>query len=179
MRFNRKKIKKTRGISLIEVVVYVALLGIISVFLIRFLLQTLDAYYLAQAERETISNARLLLETLDKNIAESRAVYWPTSRFNESSGQLSLITDSGALPEHESAFVDFWVDNGRLWTRKEGGSDAALSAASVVVSEFRLEWMLQGLGRETVRITLRVDYGGPKYKSSVTFHSSTALRGKY
>lgn len=171
--------KEKKGIGLVEMVVYAALLAAISVWLINASMHLVNTYFLLRAEREVMGNARVLLEYVTKNIAEASEVYALTSRFDNDTGQLSLLTLSGATPEHTAAYVDFWVDNGRLWTRKEGQTPLPLSSASVRVSKFRLERITQSLSRQAVKITLHVEYNRPKFTASTTVNATTALRGNY
>ena len=171
--------KFSRGIGLVEIIIYIALLGMVSIFVINSFIQIANTYQQARAEREVLSNGRLILETINKAIISSQEVYAPTSRFNDDAGQLSLITPVGATTEHITAFVDFWVDNGQLFMRQEGQGETALSAASVRINKFRMERIVQGLGREAVKITLRVDNAPSKFSASITLNSTSALRGNY
>ena len=179
MRFNNFNNKKKEGFTLIELTVYVALLGVISVFMANSLIQILSTYQQARAEREVISNSRLLMETITKNISSAQEVYAPTSRFNTDLGQLSLITAIDPTAEHTTAYIDFWTDGGQLLMRAEGHATTTLSSASVQINKFRLEHLFQGLGREAVKITLGVIYGTAPYAASTTLNSTTALRGNY
>ena len=167
------------GFSLIEILVYIALLGMTSIFITNSLIQIANAYNRARAEREVISNGRLILETINKSVEQAQEVYGPTSGFNNDSGQLSLATVVGADAEHTTIFADYYLDNGRIFLRQEGQSALPISAATVRVSKFRLERIIQGLNREAVKITLQVDFVPPKYASSITLNSTTALRGSY
>lgn len=178
----RQHMRTTRinnqGITLIEIIIYVALLAVISVIIANFLLSTVNAYHRARAEREVIANARLLLETVNKSIAQANEVYSPTSRFSQDAGQLTLVTQIGPPSGHTTAYEDFWVDNGRLWTRKEGAGETALSAASVRVVKFYLEEITQGLNREAVKVTIQVD-SASRFPTSITLNATTAIRGNY
>lgn len=176
MRFNKDNSK--RGISLIEIIIYVALLGAISVVIANFLIQTVNAYERARAEREVISNTRLLLENVNKSISQANEIYAPASRFHQDAGQLSLITQLNHTVGHPTAYADFWVDNGRLWMRQEGGGETAISAVSVRVVKFRLEQIAQGLNREAVKVTIQVD-SASRFPTSITLNSTTAIRGNY
>lgn len=174
-----KSIRNNTGIGLVEVIVYAAFLAIVLAFIINTLMQVVQTYQRARADREVIANGRALLETVQRVAAESFAVYGPTSRFQDDAGQLSLVTAHGAPPEHQNAYQDFYVDNNRLWFRKEGEAAYPLSAASVRVSKFYLERIMQGLARESVKVTLRVDANQGKYASSIELHAAVALRGNY
>jgi type II secretory pathway pseudopilin PulG len=170
--------KGNKGISIVEVIIYIAILGGLSVLIVNFLLQVTSVYHRARAEREVLSNARLLLETVNKSISPAREVYVPTSRFNTDLGQLSLSTALGAQTGHTASYIDFWIDNGRLWTRQEGGVNTALSAATVRVNKFKAERIVQGLGREAIKVTLEIS-SASKFPISTTLHMTTALRGNY
>lgn len=170
---------RSRGFSLMEVVVYVAILGTISVFIVQSLAAISDVYARATNEREALSNARLVLEAVAKAAAQSREVYAPTSRFGIDAGQLSLVSAAATSSGHETGYVDFWVDRGVAMTRSEGQAPAALSASSVGISVFRFEHIQQALGREAVRITVRADSAAGKFPASVTLQTSASLRGNY
>ena len=151
-----RRLFSREGMSLIETLVYVAILGMISVFIVNSLIKIVAVYRRAQAEREVLSNARLMMETVTKNIAYSQEVYAPTSRFNTTNGQISLVTPLDTLPEHTTTYLDFWSDGNRLLMREEGKATTTLSAATVQVAQFRVERIVQGLGREAIKITLNV-----------------------
>ena len=168
-----------RGTTILEIIVYTALYGIIAIIISNFLIQIINAYNISRAEREVLSNGRLLLETVTKSLAEAEEIYTPTSAFNKDLGQISLVTKTNVKPEHTTAFIDFWVDNGRLWMRKEGAEATPLSASSVRVGKFRLERLSQGLRRDAVRLTLQVNFAQQKFSSTITLTATTALRGNY
>ena len=170
---------KRSGLTLVETIVYAALLGLVMIVVVNFLVRIGDVYQRARVEREVVSNARLILETAEKSIAEAREVYQPTSKFQQNLGQLSLVTATNPTVEHSTDFLDFWVDGGQLWMRKEGQAAIPLSAPSVRITKWYLEWVLQGLEREAVKITLQVDSASTKYPSTITLNSTVALRGNY
>ena len=170
---------RQNGFGLIEMVVYVALLGILSVFTANSLIQIASAYQRVRAEREALANARGVLEAITASARGALAVYPSTSRFSSDAGQISLITRLGALPGHETAYVDFWSDNGIVFMRAEGGADGAVSAASVRITKLRFERMMQGHGREALRITVQADSAPGRAPASVTLSAAAALRGNY
>ena len=168
-----------RGITLIEIVVYIGLLGALTVFIVNSLIQISDTYGRARAEREVIANARLILETIVKTAAESQEIYGPTSIFLSELGQLSLITPVNPLALHKDTYVDFYIDNGRMWTKEEGKAAIPLSAIPVRITKFQLERIMQGFNREAVAITLQVDSALSKHPASIMLHTIATLRGNY
>lgn len=184
MRARQKSKKKNwllyiHGFSLIEIIIYTALIALVSIFVINSLIRVVDAYNHARAEGEVITNARGILDTVTETIAFSQEAYVPTSRFNVDLGQLSLISPAATTTGHTTSYIDFYIDGGRLWRRQEGQMAEALSAASVMVSRFRLEHIIQKFGREAVRITLTVDYSNKKFPRTITLQTSATMRGNY
>lgn len=175
------KNKNNLGLTLIETIIYVAFLGLVSVLIVNFMLQASRSYQVMQADREVLSNARLILETLDKTSAKAYDIYTPTSRFNTDSGQLSLLVPSENDANHENFYVDFWITGGRLWMRQEGQGEVAISASSVKVDVFNIERILQGLNRKAVKMTLKISYNGSLSSpvASTTLNATMALRGGY
>lgn len=175
IRFSRKRL----GFSLIEIVVYVGLLGVISIFITNSLIQIISTYQHARIQREVLSNARLIVETITKKIAYSQEVYVPTSRLNNNTGQLSLITPLDAPAQHTTAYLDIWTNGNRLLMRQEGQAETTLSSASVQITQFRVTRIFQGLGREAVQITLGVSSSAQPLIASTTLYATIALRGNY
>lgn len=171
----------SRGFTLLEAVLYIGFLGIISVMIVNFMAQISNTYHVLRAEREVVSNARLMLERIEKTVAQSAEIYTPTSSFNTNLGQLSLVVGGNSDPAHTTSYADFWVDNGRLWMRQEGQNAIPVSATSVKVDYFYLERIIQSLNREAVKMTLRISYNAPINWSvaSTTLNATIALRGGY
>lgn len=167
-----------RGMSLVEIVMYAAILSIISVFIANTLIAIVGVWRKAQAQREVLSNARLVMETVTKNIAYAQEVYAPTSRFNTANGQISLVTPFDTTPTHTTIYADFWSDGASVRMKKEGQAEAALSAPGVRVDQFRIERIVQTLDREALRITITVSSPLPGVIPA-TLTTAAALRGGY
>lgn len=174
---NNKKLDK--GFSLIEAVVYVALLGVISIFIANSVIFLVQAYARARAEREVLANARSIANYLATKIASSQEIYGFTSQFDRDAGQLSLVSAMAPTVGHTTGYTDFWADNGVAYMREEGGVITPLSAATVRVTILRFERIIQTVGRESVRMTIRIDAASQKFPASATLITTTVLRGNY
>lgn len=168
-----------KGFSLIEAVVYVALLGVVVVFVANAVVFLVTTYARARAEREVLANARQVLDRITSRIAAARETYGVTSKFNADAGQLSLVTATTTMPGHTAFYTDIWTDSGGIYLRDEGIPITTLSAASVRVTVLKFERVAQALGREGVRTTIRVDAAGTRHPASITLTATTALRGNY
>lgn len=175
------RFKFSKGFTLIELIVYVAILGLISIFIADNLSQIVFAFNKARAEREVINNARISIETITKEIQEASLVYAPSSVFNSTTSQISLLTTNSPSAGHSEGYADIYTDNGRLYLKKEGSSALAITSNRVTVTQFRAEHIIQALNREDIKIILTVIYNttSAKLASSATFNASVALRGAY
>ena len=167
------------GFSLVEIIVYVGLLGMALVFMVNSFVQVTAVYARARAEREVLTNARAVLAAIADTASAADSIYVPTSRFNSDTGQLSLATAAISISGETKSYLDFWVDGGRVFQRVEGQGSVALTALTVRVSQFRVERIVQGIARESVKATIRVDAAGTKFPASATLNATTALRGNY
>ncbi|MBI4137847.1 MAG: type II secretion system protein [Candidatus Sungbacteria bacterium] len=167
------------GFTLIEMTVYVGLLGLLAILMTTILVKITTTYQRTRAERAVVSNSRLLAETLSKTIASSREAYAPTSAFNTDAGQLTLVTGDAPIQEHETKFIDFWIDAGQLLVKEEGKPPSVLSAASVRIKKFRIERIVQGLNRESIRFTLGIEAAHSAAETQTTITTAATLRGNY
>lgn len=175
----KTRVKKNGGFSLIEAVVYVALLTMVSVFIANSFIFLATTYGRTRAEREVLANARSILARISAYIAASQEIYVPTSIFDADAGQLSLVTAATSTPGHTTAYADFWTDGGIVHIREEGSVPQPLSAASVRITVFKFERITQASGREAVRMTVRADAATGKFPASATLITTIALRGNY
>lgn len=174
-----RKLSSVRGLSLIETAVYVGLLGIVMILITDSLIQIASVYQQARANREVLSNARLIMETINKDIAYSKEIYAPTSKFNTTNGQLSLMSALASTSQHTTGYLDIWSDGSRVLRRKEGSATTTLSAATVRVMQFRVERIFQALGREAIKIVVSISSTALPLTASTTLESVTSLRGNY
>src|SRR3989338_2609617 len=86
------KLKAGDGFTIIEMVFYTAIVGIIGAVLTLFLLNSLKAYNKTQAIQHVFNNVNGGLRTITDEIRYARGIYTPTSVLNSDSGQLSLET---------------------------------------------------------------------------------------
>lgn len=165
---------------MLETVVYIGILSVFTVVIVAILTQITHTYNRVRVQREVVSNGRLVVETMIQQIASSQSVYAPTSVFGSNAGQLSIVTPVEAQPEETMNRTDFWLDNGRVWMRKEGSATTSITSPSVRVNQLRFDQISQSLGREAVKITLQITgFADAQFMASTTLHSTAALRGAY
>lgn len=174
------KNKKTgqRGFTLIELLIYTVILVIISLVSVSFFIQVVNVTETSRRSREALDNAKGALETITQEIRHADSIYTPTSVLDNPSGQLSLETSRDIPDDEESTYVDIYVDNERLYLRREGIPDQLITSKKVKVKDLQFGLLSDASSKPAVQVTLTVEYfdqaAGPS--NSVTLTSTSTLR---
>jgi len=167
------------GFTLIEVLVYIAVLVIVITVVSTFFLWGVRSNTKAKVMRETLDNNRRAMEIITREIKEAISIYAETSTFDSHPSQLSLETTKH-LPEGETTtYVDFYLSGTQLCFKKESQDPIALTSDKVEVSNLVFSRVITD-EIPSVQISLRVDYkdltGRPEYQASVNLISTVSLR---
>lgn len=168
---------KQKGFTLIEVLIYAAMLAIISLVVLIFVNQLLGVNETTRRTRESLDNARRALDTIAQEIRHAESIYTPTSVFGTNPGQLSLATTRDLPADENLTYVDFYVDSGSLYIKREGQSDQLLTSEKVKVTNLTFVNNSTG-GGDAIRISITVEYKDPITgpKNAVTLTSTSVLR---
>lgn len=177
------KNKKTRqgGFTLIELLIYTVILVVISLVSVSFFIQVVNVTETSRRSREALDNAKGALETITQEIRHADSIYTPTSKLDTSLpnfGQLSLETSRDIPNDEESTYVDIYVDNERLYLRRESIPDQLITSKKVKVKDLQFGLLSDASSKPAVQVTLTVEYfdqaAGPS--NSVTLTSTSTLR---
>lgn len=127
--------KKEKGFTLVELLTYIAILGIILVALISFLYWVVRAKSKLQANFALESSAHFMLNRLEREIRSAEGVYTPTT----SSNQLSLHTRRDVASGEESTYIDFYLCGDKLCMKKEFENPVSLTGEEVSVQNLNFE----------------------------------------
>ncbi|MCK5122589.1 MAG: prepilin-type N-terminal cleavage/methylation domain-containing protein [Candidatus Pacebacteria bacterium] len=175
-----KQNKNSAGYTLIEMIIYVALVGIITLFIYGIIL------FVYSNNKQTVnlvkinSNAYSVMERIRYEVENSNYIYLPTSstaNYDYKTGvdQLSLATGIGVSSPEDIAFVDIYLENGAVFIKKEESVlPIALTSSGVVVSDLSF-FYYKNDSRESVTIDITIE---PKNNSnsSINLISTIALR---
>lgn len=167
-----------KGFTLIELIVYVALLAVILTLAVQFILNVIDSTARMDAKEEVQKNAAAIVKAFDYITRHSQAIYDPTSDFAADPGQLSLVSGINLPPDEDETYVDMYADDGRFCVKWElGGADCVTSTRVEVTSLTFIE-MDQGSSIESVQMmaTLRFDSPRSEYYFTETIQTSVRLR---
>jgi len=156
------------GFTLIEMMVYVGIMAIVVTALVIFTSDSIKVNNKCLMLRVSLDNAERAVEIIAKEIKHARNFYTPTSVFDTSPGQLSLKTIKN-LPEGEKeTYVDFYIEDEKLYIKREGTISEALTSNEVRVTNL----VFRNLG-SSIQIDLTVDY--KSFSSRSAYQASTSL----
>ena len=165
------------GFTLMEILIYVAVLAIIVLAVSSILTWTISSSAKVKALRGVSDSARISIEAITHEIREAKSIYVPTS----TSTQLSLET-THYLPSGETlTFIDFYLcgpATSTLCFKKEGQAPIALTSDGVEVN--RLEFVFIATTTPSVQIKLGINFKNPQnrpeYQASTSVTTAASLR---
>ncbi len=171
--------KQRSGFSLIEMLVYVAVLAIIIVTLSELFFWIVRNQNKIKAIHEATSDASLVIESIAREIKSGQSVYLPTSVFDSDAGQLSLKTVAAAPSGEVETYLDFYLCQARLCLKKEGQLPIALSSDSTEIKKLRFSRIVTG-EKESIHIIVQADFKNPgniaEKRASVILDAIASIR---
>lgn len=176
-----KTINMRAGYSLVEIIVYVGLVVVIGGITSAMTMQMINATARARASTAAIDNARRVVDIVGREIALADSVYIQTSSFgNGATGQISLVTTQNKIAAEPFTYVDYYLDNGQIYRKREGANAEQITGDNVVVESFLLTHLNGNPQQEAVRFEVRVRYDSAGQNlqnlSAVTLVSTVSMR---
>ncbi len=177
-----RKSKNNPGFSLIEMIIYVALAGIVTVFIYSVILSIYFNNKRIVNLTKINSNTYSMMERVRYEIENSSYIYLPTSNMVNynydpvKTGQLSLATKIGALSPEDITFIDFYLEDGVVFLKKEELAPIALTSSDVSVSDLSFSYY-KNSWRESVTVDFTIESkDGSISNSSIHLISTIVLR---
>lgn len=171
-----KKEKKCIGFSLIELLIYISVLTLIILAAGSLFLSASRSSRKAKAARETIDNARRVIEVMTHEIREAKSIYTPTSVLSFGDGQLSLETTKYCPEGEVSTYIDFYICEQRLCLKKESQNPIALTSDRVEIEHLKF----YRVATSSIQISLKINYKSlstrPEDHFSINTTSTVSLR---
>ncbi len=170
---------RDQGYSLIELVVYVAVLAAFASLVVGIALTLGNVWGTARVNRALGRAGGDALERITREFRFARAIRPAGSAFNASPGALSLDTFTDPVSQATTT-IRFSVSSNQLVVSEGGGPDVALTPSTVRVDSFTV-WEVTPTARaSTTRVELILTAGaGTKLQKTATFSATGVLRGSY
>lgn len=164
-----------KGFSLIEVLVSTGIISVILLLLSSLVFELNFSNSKAKADRETLENARRILDQIAYEVKGAKSIYAPTTTSN----QLSLQTQRYLANGEETSFIDFFLCGTDICLKKEGQDPIILNSNTVSAGNLAFTRVVNG-ANSSVKVDLTVNYKNPNNdpagSSSVSLNSTTSLR---
>lgn len=166
---------------LIELLVYVAVLGIVLASLLTFLLWVVKSQTKTDAMRQVLAAGQRTLEVFSREAAGATSVYTPTSMFGSSPGQVSLETAQYLPAGETSSYIDFYKCEDKLCMKRESQNPLTITSDKVSLTNLTFLRLVTGQNRSSLQITLTLQAKTsspprPEYQASITLTDTITLR---
>lgn len=179
MIFNDKTKSNPRdGFSLIELLLYVAIVSVITAAVVGFGSWAIKIGAKTKANSEVINNARLAMDTIIYEIKKSRSVYNSTSVFNANPGQLSLAQLNATATESVD-YLDFFVCGQAICLKREEADPVALTNNRVRAVNLVFKQLLNPSAPPSIQILMTIETSSssrPEDKADISLTSTANLR---
>lgn len=170
-----KNTKNSAGFTLIEMIMYIAILAIVSVLVINVLFVMIRAFTDIRVARDINNVAVVALDRIVREIRTANSVDVANSIFSSTPGKLVLNTKD-SLGNNTS--LDFFVDGGIIKVIGTGTGSSPLHTPSVVVNSLIYN-LISGSNSSAIRIELVLVGKRGNVEKTSKFYSTVVLRGSY
>ncbi len=160
-----------RGFTLVEVLIYVAVLALVVGAVLSFLLFAADSQLALVSQRSITLEGSRAMEFVAKEIREARSIYTPTSVLDAHPGQLSLETKKAMSAGEQETFVDFFLCQEQLCMKREAQTPIALTSLGVKVENLVFRQVVSG-SIPSLRVELTLSSKG----NQTNFSQTVSLR---
>lgn len=168
-----KKINNQAGFTLLELLLYVAIVGTLLTSIVAFFGLALDSRVKNQTIAEVDTQGKHLMDTITQAVRNAQSVNSPGVAGNEA--LLDLETNSAA--ENPTVFE---LSGDSLVMREGANAPINLSGRNVVVSNLSFKNLSRPATRSTIQISFSIARVNPsgqnQYDYQQTFISSASLR---
>lgn len=156
-----KIFKNKKGYTLVEMLLYVALLGVITVVIVGIFFTISRTNSRVISLIEINSNAYSAMDRMVYEISSANNIYLPTSNFTNynyngaKAKQFSLVTKQAVPANETDAYIDFYLENNAIFMKQDGVTPIALTSSNVKVESLNFYYYKNGT-RESVKIDFTV-----------------------
>lgn len=168
--------KKTKGIGLLELVIYVALLAILTVGAVNAIIAAYTVMTRARLERAVNTEGELAMQRIIREIRNAYDIDTGNSIFNAHPGALRLLTYADAAGSIETT-ADIRVTSNLLHLNKATTSVDLTSATSIDSLVFRN--LNPTTTPKAVRVELMLTASSSRFMIERSFYGTATLRGSY
>ncbi len=170
---------RKQGFNLIEMVIYIAILSVVSIFVVDSLFKILEAFYRYRVSSSINTSAAVAMERMVREIRLADDIVVGSSVFDANPGHLFLNTID---PVTETATtIEFFASGNELMVKKGSGAAVALTHPDLELENliFRQIATFTNMYSKAVKIELELMAGRGRYQKTINFYDTAVLRRSY
>jgi len=137
--------KNKKGYSMVELMIYLALLITVSVLVVDNIISLFKNYSIVKSNQEIEYNAINILDKLTRDTRRSKNVILNQSSFEIPQGAVALNTASNT--------IKFYLEDNKIKYMQDGNFVDNLSTKSVTVNNFKI-YYISSTSTEAIRVEL-------------------------
>lgn len=158
---------RQKGATLIEILLYFAIIGVVLLAAMSFSLQVIDLTKRSDSFHEIQSNINLISERIVSTIQQADSVDDAGSIFDNDAGTLSLnVTPSGKSPTR------FYIAEDTVYMKEGSTAEVKLSSDLVTCNQLRFRKISYPKAPDLIVIDAEFEY----LQQTLSFHTSASLR---
>ncbi|MFH1956190.1 MAG: type II secretion system protein [Patescibacteria group bacterium] len=168
---------KKGGFTLIEIIIYTAILALIFALVVNSLAVVIKAFNQGRLAIKINNSAEV---AVDRMVREIRAAYDidGNSVFDSHPGRLILITDSLITPGSTTT-LEFNLDLGRIMVEEEGDIVEALTSSDLTVTNLVFRQISASSTSKAIKIEMEIHGLSGNYQKTENFYNTAILRKSY
>ncbi len=162
-----------KGFSLVETIVYIALLAIIFIVVINSLVAIMSSYYSIKSSKDIENSAMLGLDRIERDIKNAASISSISTSTNPNSITVNTFDANG-----NPLVSQFYVATGTLSVNENGSYSGPLSVSGVKVTSLLFSPINTG-NSSGVRIQMTLQAGTSSAFKVKNFYDTAMMRGSY
>ena len=164
------------GSSLLETLIYAAILGLVAVLTTSSILAMMKSYVSVKMSRDLNFSASVAMERMANEIRLAGDIDDVGSIFAVSPGKLKLdTTDSSDSP----VTIEFFLSGAGIFVQEGVGTPEALTASTTEITSLIFNKITASNTSKAVKINLTAKVKGGRMEKTEKFYNTAILRGSY
>ncbi len=164
---------KKHGFTLVEMIIYIAFFGVLSVLAIDSTFIVMKSFHSLRLTQNINQSATVGLERMSREIRNAYGIDTVNSTFGSNPGRLTLNTKDGA---GVNTTIEFYVNDNQLFL-KEGGIDKGSLMTKNAVLTNLVFYQIANPESRAVKIEMTIRDTRGDLQKNVNFYDTIILRG--
>jgi Tfp pilus assembly protein PilE len=167
--------KGIKGFSLVEMIVYIAILTLLVGVMLASLRSVVVTYRHIKISRAIETSALTALERITREIKNGQSITLAQSVFGTASSSITIV-GKDTLETAKTSYI--YLQNGVLKIREGGVEKGQLTSSTTQVTNFTLR-LVDQTASDAIKIEMSLQAGAGDFIKNETFYSTAILRGSY